>query len=181
MPRRFAIVLAIFLAACAATPSPTSSPSLTGPPATAEDVEGLFHLAFTLPRTTWSVGESIEGQSQLSLSAGAPVTIVGSGGGVLGFGFAEVGGRRQMGPAWTADCANHPLAADRPIVSPITKSGGYSDDQPDAAFYRAFFADPLIHLPAGEWDITAVAEFVERECGGPGHTLEATIRVRVTE
>lgn len=176
MPRRFAIVLAVMLAACAGpAPSPTSSP------ASAEDVEGLFHLVFTLPRTTWSAGESIEGGSRLALSALGPVTIVGSGGGVLGFGFAEVGGHRQMGPAMTADCATHRIAGDEPIVTPITKSGGYSTDGPDAAFYRSFFADPLVHLPQGEWDITAVAEFVENECGGLKHTLQATIRVRVTE
>lgn len=174
MPRRFAIVLAVILAACAgSSPSPTA--------ARADDGEGPFHLAFTLPRTTWSAGEAIEGQSQLSLSALGPVTIVGSGGGVLGFGFAEVGGRRQMGPAMTADCAIHPIAGNEPIVSPITKSGGYSTDGPDAAFYRAFFADPLVHLPAGAWDITAIAEFAEDECGGPTHSLTATIRVRVTE
>ncbi len=176
MPRRFAIVLAVILGACAG-----STPSTTDSPATAEDAEGLFHLAFTLPRTTWGAGESIEGQSRLSLSAVGPVTIVGPGGGVLGFGFAEVGGRRQMGPAMTADCATHWIAGDEPILSPITKSGGYSTDGPDAAFYRAFFADPLVHLPAGEWDITAVAEFAEDECGGPAHSLKATIRVRVTE
>ena len=80
-----------------------------------------------------------------------------------------------------ADCAIHVLATDRPILSPITKSGGYSDDQPDAPFYRAFFADRLVHLPTGEWDITAVAEFAEGECGGPAHALAAPIRVRVTE
>lgn len=176
MLRRFAIVLAVLLAACS---GPTPSPTVSS--ATAEKVEGPFRLVFTLPRTTWSSGESIEGQSQLSLLAGAPVTLGGSGSGVLGFGFAEVGGRRQMGPAMTADCRSYRIAADEPIVSPIAKSGGFSTDGPDAAFYRAFFADPLIHLPAGEWDITAVAEFAERDCGGPQHTLEATIRVRVTE
>jgi hypothetical protein len=182
MPRRFAIVLAVLLTACAgSTPSSTLPSSDANAAPAAEDVEGPFHLEFTLPRTTWSAGESIEGQSQLSLVGGERVTIVGSGAGVLGFGFAEVGGHRQMGPAWRADCAIHVVAADRPIVSPIRKSGGYSDDQPDAAFYRAFFGDPLVHLPVGEWDITAVAEFAEQECGGPAHALEATIRVRVTE
>ena len=176
MPRLLAIALVVMLAACAGpAPSPTSSV------ATAEDVDGSFHLAFTLPRTTWSAGESIEGQSRLTLSAVGPATIVGSGGGVLGFGFAEVGGHRQMGPAMTADCRTYRIAGNEPIVSPITKSGGYSNDGPDAAFYQAFFADPLVHLPAGEWDITAVAEFVENECGGPDHSLTATIRVRVTE
>lgn len=176
MPRLLAIVLAVLLAACAGSaPSPTSSA------VTAEDVEGPFHLAFTLPRTTWSAGESIEGGSRLSLSALGPVTIRGSGGGLLGFGFAEVGGRRQMGPAMTADCAIHRIAGNEPIVSPITKSGGFSTDGPDAAFYQAFFADPLVHLPAGEWDITAIAEFTEDECGGPAHALKAAIRVRVTE
>jgi hypothetical protein len=68
------------------------------------------------------------------------------------------------------------------MVSPIKKSGGYSDSQPDAAFYRAFFADPLVRLPAGEWDITAIAVFTEGlGCQGVSHSMSATIRVVVTE
>jgi hypothetical protein len=188
MTRCFAIVLAVLLTACSGpkpSAAPTASPSIAASPsvaaATAEDGEGPFRLVFTLPKTTWSAGDSIDGQSRLEFSGVAPVTIVGSAGGVLGFSFAEVDGRRQMGPAWDTACAIHAIAPDKPIVSPITKSGGYGDDQPDAAFYRAFFTDPLVHLPAGEWDITAAAEFVERECGGPPHSRQASIRVRVTE
>lgn len=87
-----------------------------------------------------------------------------------------------MEPVWTADCAKHSLAADRPMVSAITKSGGWSDDQPDAQFYRDFFTDPVVRLPAGEWDITAIAMFVEGEgCGGASHDLRATVRVRITD
>lgn len=100
---------------------------------------------------------------------------------VVGFEFAEVGGDRLMGSFMTADCRPYTLSAVQPAVTAITKSGGWSEDDPHAAFYRAFFADPLVHLPAGDWDVTAFADFVEGHgCDGASHTIKATIRVHVT-
>jgi hypothetical protein len=97
--------------------------------------------------------------------------------------FQEVGGHREIGPAWDTVCASARLAADSPITRPIRKSGGYSNDQPDADFYRSFFADPLVRLPAGDWDISAIAEFIDgRDCGAGDHySMRATVRVHVTD
>jgi hypothetical protein len=74
------------------------------------------------------------------------------------------------------------LAIDRPIVRAIRKSGGYGEDQPDAEFYRSFFADPLVRLPVGDWDIRAVAEFIDdRDCSiGTNHSMAVTLRVHIT-
>ena len=181
--RRWIAVLALAVTACG-SPAPTAqlSPSPSSPaPAAAVDVEGPFRLTFVLPRSTWMASEAITGQAQLALTAGDQVALSGSGGGLLGFGFAEVGGTRQMGPGWTADCRRYALAAAAPMTSAITKSGGWSEDQPDAAFYRGFFNDALVHLPAGQWDITAVASFIEGPgCGGTSHEMRATVRVTVT-
>jgi hypothetical protein len=60
------------------------------------------------------------------------------------------------------------------------KSGGFAAEDPDAAFYRTFFADPLVRLPAGTWEITAVADFSEGACDGAHHTLRAPITVTIT-
>jgi hypothetical protein len=96
--------------------------------------------------------------ARLEVAQGS-VNLNGSGSGLIAFAFREIDGRRQMGPAWTADCRTYDLAAGSPISSAIVKAGGYSDDQPDAAFCMAFFADPLVRLPAGRWEITATAQF----------------------
>ena len=81
----------------------------------------------------------------------------------------------------TADCAPYRLEPGRPLTSAITKSGGYSADDPNAAFYRAFLADPVVSLPAGDWRITAGASLVEGEgCSGASRNLSAPITVHVT-
>ena len=166
-----------------ADPSPAAShvaPPADGP--SAAQVDGRFKLRFTVARTTWRSDESIEGTAVLSLVEGEPIELGVPANGPIEFAFHEVGGRREMGPAYDTACASAELDVDRPIVSAIRKSGGYGEDQPGAEFYRAFFADPLVRLPAGDWDISAVAEFIDdRDCSiGTHHSIRATIRVTIT-
>jgi hypothetical protein len=164
-------------------PAATDTPGPASPAAaTAEDVDGPFRLTFTLPRTTWFADEAIQGEAVLALVDGDLAELGAASNGPIEFSFKEVDGARQMGPAWDTACASARLAADSPIVRSIRKSGGYSDDQPDAAFYRAFFADPLVRLPAGDWDITAMAEFMDdRDCTIAHQvSMSATVRVHIT-
>jgi hypothetical protein len=181
--RRSTIVLALLLTACAAPSQVSPEPTGTGPAdaATAFSAEGPFRLTFTLPKVVWKTDEAIDGEARLGLAGGPDVGVGGSGGGLMGFDFAEVGGDRRMGSAKTADCRPYTLSAVQPAVTAMTKSGGWSDDDPNAAFYRSFYADPLVHLPVGDWDVTAIADFVDGQgCDGDSHTMKATIRVHVT-
>ncbi|MEP6638066.1 MAG: hypothetical protein ABJC39_01840 [Chloroflexota bacterium] len=178
--RRLLVLVAFSLVACG-VPAPTASPAGKHETTQVVDVVGPFQLTFALPLTTLASGDAIEGEAQLALMAGNQAKVFGSGGGLLAFEFQQIGGGRHIEPVWTADCAPHTLATNQPMRSAITKSGGWSNDQQDAQFYRDFFADPVVRLPIGEWDITAVAMFVEGEgCGGASHTLRASIRVRIT-
>ncbi len=77
----------------------------------------------------------------------------------------------------TADCAPYRLEAGQPLASGIKKSGAFSDDDPEAAFTRAFLGDPVVSLPAGDWRITAGASLVEGEgCSGASRNLACTDR-----
>ncbi len=155
------------------TPAPT--------PVRATDTQGRYQLAFELPRTDWRTTDPITGQATLSLVGSGGVDFGSSGCGPIGFGFAEVGGSRQMGPAWASDCRFDSLVAGQPKTSQITKSGGFIWEDPNVVLYRSFFADPLVHLPAGDWTITAVAHFVEGSgCSGASYTLKAAVLVHVT-
>jgi hypothetical protein len=161
-----------------ALPTDPSSPRAPG---TADTVEHPFRLVLDLPSTTWAHGESIEGRARLELVEGTSVEIGRSGSGVIGFGFKEVDGRRELTPMFTADCSPGRIDAAHPAVEDLTKSpSGYSAQDPEADFYRDFFERPGIVLPPGEWDITAVANFTERfDCGGSKHWLRATVRITV--
>jgi hypothetical protein len=174
------MLLCLALAGCAATSAlPSSSPGASET-RRAADRQGSFTLAFELPRLTWRAGEAISGTATLSLANGA-ADVSGSGSGLIGFDFAEVGGSRHVEPAQTADCRPYRLEADRPIGSGILKSGGFYPEQPNFEFYRSFLADPIVRLPAGEWTITALARFSEgKGCTGQSRAPRALIRVTIT-
>lgn len=151
----------------------------TCPSSTATD--GRFRLELVLPHLDWKANDAISGTAILLLDGGDATTIYGSGGGVIAFSFDEVGGNRHAGYATTADCGPHPLDAATPISTPLSRSGGVAGNEPDADFLRAFLADPEIHLPAGSWDITAIAVFSETEgCAGGTHTMRTSLRISVT-
>ncbi len=131
-----ALAFGIVVGACAgSTPPSPASPSV-GPAQRASDVQGAFQLTFELPRTTYRAGEAIEGRATLGVIGGAAVAFGSSGGGPFVFDFAEIGGRRRVGGAMTADCAPYRLEPGRPMASAITKSGGYSADDPEARSHR---------------------------------------------
>jgi hypothetical protein len=182
--RRIAAVglgLGVVLAACAGASSPAVGSPTAGPAGHASATQGAFQLTFELPRTTYRAGEPIEGRAALAVVGGAPVPFGSSGNGPFTFNFAEVGGQRNVGGLMTADCAPYRLEPGRPMTSAITKSGGWSGDDPNAPFYGAFLADPVVRLPPGEWRIAAGATLVEGErCSGASRNLEAPITVHVT-
>jgi len=62
------------------------------------------------------------------------------------------------------------IAEDQPLLTtvlqkekeyrfPYRKSGAYLDTDPDADFWRKFYADPDLHLPPGEYIVKAYASF----------------------
>ena len=169
-----AVTLCLALVGCGTTPPAAAIP------ARAEASQGSYRLEFELSKATWRTTEAIQGTATLSFRGTESVTIWSSGSGPLNFGYVEVGGTRRMGPGWTADCAERQLSPTQPIISGLGKSGGYSGDDPNSGFYRSFFTDKEVHLSAGDWTITAVAEFMEGTCDGPRDTLQAAVQVHVT-
>lgn len=178
------LLLTLIVAACSAVGSLGSSagPSRSLEPVRATDVEGPFELSFVLPRSNWRSGESIEGEARLWLTNERAAKLYGSGGGLLAFAFREVDGARNVGPVMQGDCAPHPIGPAAPIVSPIVKSGAWSDTDPHADFVRAFLEGPEVRLPAGVWDIVVTAQFDDGDtCTAAPLSLEASVRVRVVD
>ena len=177
MRHRVALALvAVVLAACGGSPAPLSAPS------PASETDGLFRLELALPRLDWRAGDAITGTATLSYAGPGPTTVYGSGGGVIAFSYAEVGGDRHVDPVWAADCGPHPLGPRAPITADLSKSGAVGGTEPDADFLRTFLlTDPgVVRLPAGTWDVSAVTEFLDgNACSGGAHEMRATMRVTV--
>lgn len=174
MPRPLVLVLALIVSACGG-----SSALGTPDPATSTVTQGKFALTFTIDRATVHPTDSVTGAATLTLLAPGTDTFSGPSA-LVNFEFAEVGGAgRDVVPVIAQDCTVHAVASQEGIVTQIAKSGSVVDG-PNADWYRQFLADPLVHLPAGDWDITAIAGFVDgRGCSGQSYDMRVTIRVHV--
>lgn len=163
---------------------PGRSPDQRAAPAAVEERthDDAFELVLRLPRLGWAEGESIEVVAQLTYTGPQPTVVVsGSGSGLVLFGLEQVGGPIRIGGAATMDCLPRTLERGVPLVVPYQKSGAFSNDDPKAAWYRAFFADPLLRPPAGRWRLTASADFFTGPpCGDDRHTLEVSVELVVS-
>lgn len=150
-------------------------------PIRAEDRDRGFLLTISAPHQVWGAGQPIEVSSRFSyLGAGATKVWGAAPGPHVRFDVVELTGHRKMHAGWRQGCASW-LMTQLPITTPFNKSGGWTDEDPDAAFYRQYFADPEFRLPAGRWQITATAPFSlgPDTCGGPNVDLRASLTLTV--
>ena len=162
-------------------PSTTTPADVTPDPQTVSAPDGRFEVRFTVDRTTLRTGDNITGRAELWLRAGGSGALSGSSD-IFAFEFVEVGGQnRAIAPVVSSDCSPHQVGSDNPLTSPIVKSGNVIPGNANADFTRQFLEGPEVHLPAGTWDITAIAGFVDgRSCTGLAHSIRATVRVTVS-
>ena len=170
----------VALAACSSAPfGPTPAPSVPG--AHTADLQAPYLLTLELPTATWKADQPITGLATLVLVQGNGVDLGGSGGGLLFFEYASVDGAHHVEGAMTADCRAYRLEPGAPMTAPLSRSGGFYPEQPDFEFNRAFLTAPDVRLPAGDWKISAVADFVEGQgCSGASRTIRATVTIHVT-
>jgi len=170
--------IAAILLGCATTIAPT--PQLASPSPTAAisaTTDGPYRLELVLPHLDWRSNEPISGTAILSEIEPGHGSISGSSR-LIEFSYVEVGGERNVQPIWTADCAQHQVEPATPLTQPLGKSGAFEND-----FSSSFLPGAEVRLPAGIWDVTAIAWFYE----GPAcsqelmHRLEATAPVTVTD
>jgi len=181
---------AVVLAACGPSPGPTQigPPDAPGPSvpelAAGEVTDDGITLAVTAEPAVVSAGEAIEVEAVLTHDRREPLTLVGSGSGIVFFSVTRLeDGLTSGSPGWRLDCRQHILPAGEPTVVPFSKSGGIDSEDPNAEFRERFFADPELTLPPGTWriDITTGGTTQIQECGGPALGLELSLVVTVTE
>lgn len=171
--------LALALSAC--RPSLTTPADVTPDPIGASMTQGRFMLTFGVERATLRPGDPVVGTATLALLGPGGATITGSSS-LLGFEFTEIGGNgRHVAAVFDGACGPHRVTSTSPINSPIIP-GGAAVDGPDAEWYRQFLTDPVVHLPKGDWDITASSDFFDGQgCSGLRFDLRASVRVHVLE
>ena len=135
--------------------SPSSQPSVETSSVASSNlnsltVDGPFRLELIMPRTVWHTADPISGRAILSYSGQEPTLIAASSQAVITFVYDEIGGDQETTYPISADCHTYQLDPATPIGEPVRMS-----TQPDGV---------NAHLSAGDWKITAVAQFA----GGPG-------------
>jgi hypothetical protein len=161
--------------------TPTQQESCSAPCPSASSTSGAFKLDLVLPRVDWKADEPLTGAVTLSY-AGPNPTKVFVAAGLLNFRYTEVGGPHKVEPVSTAECGRYEIDPATPMSKPLFKTGSFYPGEPDEAFLRSFLTAPDVRLPAGTWDVTALAQFTEGDsCGLGGHSMAATVRVTVTD
>lgn len=166
------LAVIVALAGCASWPGT--------PGVEARDADESFELVLRVGSARYAENQPIDASATLSYLGPEPgVGLVGSGSGLVGFSAKQLDGRLSVGGVSTDDCQQYRLDRAKPLAVPYAKGAAWSDDDPDAAFYRAFAADPLFRLPRGRWQISAGTNFYVGECGGQSHALGAEVTIVV--
>lgn len=140
-------------------------------------------LSATVEPAVVAAGQPIEVETAFSNDGTEPIELSGSGSGFVFFSVTRLEDGLTSGePVMTDDCALHVLAPNERTVIPFAKSGGWSEDDPNATFLRTYFADPELTLPSGTWriDITTSATIGEG-CVGEPLDLSLSLVITVTE
>ena len=168
------VALATLIGAAGACSPAPSEP--TGEPVVLTGRDAGFVLTLRIGSNVVDAGAPIDAAAQLTWEGAAPkAAIWGSGGGPVAFGLKQLDGPIELGPAMTGDCARHEFARLVPVEIPYKKSGGWSADDPNAGFYRTFFADPVLRLPSGRWRLDANVSGFLVPCEANAPTVDITV------
>lgn len=150
---------------------------------TKDTTAGNVRLDIAADGTTYRPNDLITAGATLTYSGAAErIRVVGSGSGLVGFGVQQLDGDLGTGPFRTDDCRSYELVSGQPLDVSFIKSGGYAYEDPNADFYRSYFATRReLRLPAGVWRITAYANMTLDHCGGNKVDLDSSITVVVAD
>jgi hypothetical protein len=180
--RRLVSLLCTALPLVACSPAPSPTPSVPELASGTVSGHGLT-LSVTAQPVVVAADQPISVEAVVTNDGAEPIVLSGSGSGFVFFSVTRVEDGLTSGePVMTDDCAPHVLQPGEPVVVPFAKSGAWTEDDPNAAFLRTYFADPELTLPSGTWRIdVSTAATIGEGCVGPQLDLALTLPVTVTE
>ncbi len=144
----------------------------------ASDTAGNVKLSLVLSKTTVKAGEPIECYAELSYT--------GKKKGVTVYGepkpyFSISGGKFSKGQGMMMlDVLATQILKAEPVRFPFNKSGAYSEQDPNAAFWKAYFSEPKLLLEPGEYEITTGYSYtLDEDYAGKEYKMQATTKITV--
>ena len=166
-------------ATSSASPAPTASAVPSESPGLSRSTDdGVFELTVTTPQSTWVADEPIE--------VGATFTYVGDeetapyGGDTVLFEVEQLDGPVDSGYSRDLACPGDSYSRGQARTFSLAKSGHFDPRADDAAFWRAWFEDPDLRLPAGTYRIIAHGQYARPDCTD-GTGIEAAVEIEVVE
>lgn len=160
-------------------PGPASPLPSPAPPVTGQTSDAVFALTIGADHSRYAVDSPITITTELRYIGTAETTTVTSAfGGVVAFNIEQLDGPIDAWAGRRMSCTQHDYHPGDVESVPFAKSGGWSAEDPMADFWRGFFADPELRLPAGRYRISAEASYGVTGCGDE-HTLVASVDIVV--
>lgn len=131
-------------------------------PTVVQVVDGPFMLTLTADRSA-RAGTPIGMIATLAYVGHQRVVFM-PGSGPVRFSLKQLDGPIQVGPGGPLSCSSRPFEPGETYSTAFIKSGSFSPGDPNAEFYRRFFAEEELILPEGEWEIAAVAAVSFKDC-----------------
>jgi WD40-like Beta Propeller Repeat len=160
----------------ASSGSSSPSPTASGQMAVIEE-QGL-RLELRTDRTTYTEDEPISVSATLTYLGPEQSVTLYHGNPMITFDLVELSGQRVMMGTVDAVCRQTVATRGQPISIPFVKGASWTADDPNAAFYQDWIADPVLQLPVGSWNVLAEGQFSLDGCGNPiniGQKLTVTV------
>ena len=145
--------------------------------------DGAIQLTLTSPHGRYKAGDPIQVVAGLTNGgSGGSITTYGSPDGPVIFSLRQVDGPVVIDPIVLTSCIEQvTLPAYEPMQIPFKKTGTVPSGATDPEYWRSWFADPVLRLPAGTWEISATPNFALGGCGPKtSPNLRPTITLVVT-
>ncbi len=139
------------------------------------DKDDQFEMKLNITKTKFKVGEPIVYSASLTYIGNSEWILIWGGHTYILF-FVTDGRKIKMDGANTAELTATKLNRGETHDFPFFKSGGYSSNDPYAGFWKKFYAEKDLLLPAGTYLITAICGFsltekvVDSHYNGEVHT-----------
>ena len=166
----------------ASSPVATPGPLWHGGPVVAGIVsDDLFELQISTQKGTFAPDEAIEIHVQVTYIGAAATIDMWSSDPPVTYEVEQLDGPHAAYGGASDVCQKTVMFHDTAQDFAFNKSIGFSADDPDLPWIKAYLADPDVHLTTGTWRLSANLEASVGACGGKLHRLGASIVIAVQD